>query len=687
MRLLLALLLLPVPVLAQEIAPDEASTWTPDLVMQYHSVGQTALSPTGDLVAYVVREPMMEGEASEYRSHIYVAATDGSFNLQFTRGEASCTSPAFSPDGQHLAFLSSRGDKNQVWVMHVRGGEARPLTASPTGVQAFQWAPDGQRVAFRAADEKSEARQTAEQEKRDAFIADTDFQRSHLYTVPFAAEAEAPAEAQRLTGGAFHVLDFDWAPDGQTLAFSHGPDPRINTLFVDRDISTVPADSGSVTPLVTRPGVDDQPRYSPDGQHVAFTSHGGQPEPVGLSDVYLVSATGGTPTMLPETPNRDGSLLDWTPDGQAVLVAEAFGTTIQVMAVPSGLTAPATDAPLVLPNLGETTTSVTPIESGTVEAVSLSADGQTMAFTYETSDTPEDVHVSPLGTFAPSQITDLHADVAPPPMGRTERIRWTSFDGMEIEGLLTYPVDYVEGERVPLVLQIHGGPAGVFIERFTGAPTIYMTQVFAQQGYAVLRPNPRGSTGYGKDFRYANIQDWGYGDYEDVMSGVDTVIERGIGHADSLAVMGWSYGGYLTSFLVTRTDRFKAASMGAGLPNLISMVTTTDIPNYLAAHMGGDYWDDYETYEKHSAVYHIANVVTPTQVIHGANDLRVPFDQGQEFYVALQRRGIATELVVLPRTPHGPREPKLLMDVTPRILTWFNHHLGRAGTTMAPGDD
>jgi dipeptidyl aminopeptidase/acylaminoacyl peptidase len=252
---------------------------------------------------------------------------------------------------------------------------------------------------------------------------------------------------------------------------------------------------------------------------------------------------------------------------------------------------------------------------------------------------------------------------------------------MEIEGLLTYPVDYQEGRAYPLILNIHGGPAGVFSQSFTGNPGIYMIQYFAQEGYAVLRPNPRGSSGYGKDFRYANYMDWGYGDYEDLMSGVDKTIDMGVAHPDSLLTMGWSYGGYMTSFLVTRTDRFQAASMGAGLPNLISMVTTTDIPDYLVAHMGGEFWDDYETYERHSAMYRIANVTIPTQVIHGENDLRVPFTQGQEFYTALRRRGIATEMVVYPRTPHGPREPKLLMDVSQRILKWFEQFLDRERPT------
>ena len=208
-----------------------------------------------------------------------------------------------------------------------------------------------------------------------------------------------------------------------------------------------------------------------------------------------------------------------------------------------------------------------------------------------------------------------------------------------------------------------------------------MLQYFAQKGFAILRPNPRGSTGYGKDFRYANFQDWGFGDFRDLMAGVDHVIAMGVADADQLLLMGWSYGGYMTSWAVTQTDRFKAASMGAGLPNLVSMTTTTDIQDYLVGHMGVEFWEDYERYERHSAMYHIAKVETPTQVIHGAEDLRVPFTQGQEFYRALDRRDVPTEMIVYPRTPHGPREPKFLMDVSERILTWFINHMRSSDTT------
>ena len=298
-----------------------------------------------------------------------------------------------------------------------------------------------------------------------------------------------------------------------------------------------------------------------------------------------------------------------------------------------------------------------------------------MSYVYEEPGQPEEVFITDLQGINPKQLTGINNDFNPGILGKTELISWKSSDGTPIEGLLTYPPGYETGKQYPVVLQIHGGPAGVFSISYTGQPGIYMTQLFAQKGYIVLRPNPRGSSGYGKEFRYANVKDWGYGDYDDLMSGVDYVLRMGIADPNLQFVMGWSYGGYMTSWIVSQTKRFKAASMGAGLPNLISMTTTTDITDYLVAHMGGKpFWEDYKEYERHSAMYYFQNVETPTQVIHGANDLRVPFTQGQEFYNALKMKGVETEMIVYPRTPHGPREPKLLMDVSPRIISWFEKY-------------
>ena len=644
---------------AQNGSDLDTTRWSPALSMRYHNVSGLAMSPDGGLVAFVVRKPIMEGEKSEYRSHIWVVAADGSVNVQYTQGEKSATNPQFSPDGRYLAFTSSRSGENQVWLMRVRGGEAEQLTKAEAGVGSYRWSSDGTRSAYTMRDPDTEEEKEAKKEKRDVILVDQNFHYSHLYTVTLAKGTDGDRLTQRLTAGEFTVTGFDWSPDGGTIVFSHKADPRINTF--DTDISTVPVDSGPVTALVTRPGADNSPRYSPDGRWVAFSSHGGNPERIGLGDAYVIAASGGEARKLADSPDRNVGRVTWSGDGSMIYFTEAVHTTRQLLALPVD---------------GESPRQITQGD-GVFGSFAFNAERDRMAFIYQDSDTPADVHVSPVRRFQMSKVADIHAGVPRPPMGRTILLSWASPDGRKIEGLLTYPVDYQQGRRYPLVLNVHGGPAGVYTQSFTGNPSIYMIQYFAEEGYAVLRPNPRGSSGYGKEFRYANIRDWGYGDFEDLMSGVDKVVDMGVAHTDSLLLMGWSYGGYMTSFAVTKTDRFKAASMGAGLPNLISMTMTTDIPDYLVAHMGAEFWEDYDVYEKHSAMYRIANVVTPTQVIHGKNDDRVPMRQGQEFYVALKRRGVPTEMIIYPRTPHGPREPKFVMDVSERIMTWFEKHLGR----------
>ena len=641
---------------------EQPLKWTPEKHMEFRSISGTTLTTDGEHVAYVIRTPEMEGEKSEYIRQIWVASTNGNMNVQYTRGENSSHSPAFSPDGKSIAFLSNRNEKTQLFIMRLMGGEAEQITTEKDGISSFKWSPGGSKIAFLKTDEKTEEEEKADKEKRSVIEVDKNFKFSHLYTIDVSSKDKT---IQRLTNGDFHVRGFDWSPDSDKIVFSHQTNPKINTGFIDTDISWVASDSSAIHSLVSQPGRDDNPMFSPDGKRIAFTSNGGSRQPIGLSDTYVVALANKKIEALVQSPSRDCNLIGWSHDGISVYVAETHTTSDVALQLPAD---PNSDiAPKIMSDL-----------SGTSGNFTFSKTGH-MAYVYQTPDKPAELYVSHNQNQRMKQLSSVNTDVEMPELGKTELIKWTSKDGMEIEGILTYPVGYKKGNRVPLVLQIHGGPAGVFTKSFTGNPSIYMTQYFAQEGVAVLRPNPRGSTGYSKEFRYANFQDWGFGDYEDVMSGVEKVIEMGVADESRMTVMGWSYGGYLTSFLVTRTDRFKAASMGAGLPNLISMTSTTDIPDYLVGHMGGEFWNDYETYEKHSAMYRIKNVSIPTQVIHGANDLRVPFTQGQEFYSALKRRGIPTEMIVLPRTPHGPREPKLLMEVSPRILKWFNEF-----TTMKP---
>ncbi|MCG8470180.1 MAG: prolyl oligopeptidase family serine peptidase, partial [Gemmatimonadetes bacterium] len=574
-------------------AQEAQEGWTPELSMQYRAIGGTAISPDAGRVAFVVREPLMAGEQSEYRTHVWMADGSGAPAAQWTRGESSASSPRFSPDGRWLSFSSSRdaeddSDGNQVWALPVAGGEGRQLTAAEGSVGLYRWSPDGTRIAFLMRDPETPEEKKAKREKRDVILVDRDFKYSHLYVVAVRPDA-GPAEPMRLTAGAYTINGFTWSPSGDRIAFSHQPDPNLNTSFMSGDISivTVPAAAeieatlaaraeseeedeeeeapaetsietvGEVTALLTGAGVERGPVWSPAGDLIAFVSSGAQPEPIGLGDLYVVAADGGSPRRL-ETPNRSASIIGWSEDGREIFLNEALGTRRHVIAVPvdGGEIRQLSDG------------------DGVVGSVSLTPDGSHMAFTWQTPDEPWDVFVSATDRYVASRISDLHADVPRPDMGRTELLTWTTEDGFEIEGLLTYPVGYRAGERVPLILNVHGGPAGVYSQSFTGSPSIYMLQYFAQQGFAILRPNPRGSTGYGKDFRFANFQDWGYGDFRDLMTGVDRVVEMGVADPNELLLMGWSYGGYMTSWAVTQTDRFRAASMGAGLPNLVSMTTT-----------------------------------------------------------------------------------------------------------------
>lgn len=638
----------------------QALNWAPEVSIQLKKISDLNFSTDGNHIAMVVREALIEGEKSEYLTQIWVSNNDGEDLTQFTYNNKSSSQPRFSPDGQYLAFVSKRLDKPQIWMMRSNGGEAWQFSHEKEGVGSFKWSLKGDEIAFLMKDPKTEEEEKNEKEKKDVIMVDQNFKYSHLYMKQFKSSLDT-SKAERITEGEYDITGFDWAPDGSQIVFSHSNEPTFNSRYNSGDLSLVKISSKKVKKVVDWDGVDTNPLFSPDGKLIAFESSGKKQEPIGLDDLYVIKSKGGKPKKLGETPNRSLNIISWSSNSSHVYVNDIDKTNSEIY------------------KISVKENDVKPIlqEKGRVTSVSLYDKGNKIALVKEQLDKPSEVYISELSNISPKQISNFNSKLKLPVLAKTKLINWKSKDGLAIEGLLTYPSNYKNNNKYPLALIIHGGPSGVFFQSYTGNPGIYMIEYLASKGYAVLRPNPRGSTGYGKDFRHANFKDWGFGDYEDIMSGVDKVIDMGVADSKRMAVMGWSYGGYMTSFVVTRTNRFKAASMGAGLPNLVSMTTTTDIPAYLVAHMGGEFWDNYETYEKHSAIYRFKNIKTPTQVIHGAEDLRVPFTQGQEFYVGLKRKGVPTEMVVYPRTPHGPREPKLLMDVSPRIMAWLDKYINR----------
>jgi dipeptidyl aminopeptidase/acylaminoacyl peptidase len=647
--------------LPQEVntaANGKPAKWTPEAMIQYKRLLGTAISPDGNWVAYTVSEPIMKGEKSEYLTHIFLASADGKTDFQFTQGEKSCTNPQWSLDGKWLAFLSSRGgEKNNIWLIRQSGGEAEKLTDAKSGVNNFAWSPDGKRLAYTMNDPLGEQEEKDNKEKRDAIVVDENFKYSHLYVIAVEKNEKGERPIKRLTSGDFHVDGFDWAPDGKWVVFDHRATPRIND-WTTTTISLVPSDSGAVKPFFTKTVASD-PHFSPDGQWIAFAHDDGDTHWARRSDIYVMSINGGEPRKLGKTFDDQANLLDWSADGKELYYTQTERTSSRVFALPID---------------GEKPRLVT-TGSGNFGGASFSRDTKTLAAVHQSPDQLPQVIISSSAKFAPVKITNVNHEYPKLPMGRTEVMKWKSKDGMEIEGLVTYPPTYSAGRKYPLLLIIHGGPAGVFTESYTAASNIYPIQAFTAADYVILRPNPRGSGGYGAEFRRANRNDWGFGDYDDDMAGVDLLIEKGIVHPDSLGVMGWSYGGYMTSFIITRTKRFKAASVGAGVTNLMSFTGTADIPGFLPDYFLGEPWDNFAAYQKHSAMFNVKGVSTPTLILHGEKDLRVPLSQGQEFYNALKRQGCPAQMVVYPRTPHGPQEPKFILDIGNRLLAWFELYI------------
>lgn len=646
---------------------EEPRQWTPLVMMQSKRLDSVQVSPDGKRVAFTVRQAVLEEGKSEYRSHIHLANADGSQAFQFTQGTKSCDDPHWSPDGSRIAFLSSRSGKRNIWLIRVDGGEARQLTDVKSGVISCKWSPDGRWLAFTALDPPTKVEDKASKEKNDAKVVDENIKMARLHVI--SAEPNGPREARLLTSGPYSVggegragrAVFDWAPHSKTIVFAHTRTPYPDD-WASANLSLVDVAGGTVRPLVNTPAAEYSPLFSPDGRWIAFVASDDPPTWAGTGRIHVVSASAGSPRPLAETFDSFGrysDLVGWSADSAKLYVTEVQGTVLKLSALP--LQGP----PVAIP----TTPGMT---SG---GMYLNARRTAIGFSWETSDQPPEAFISPVENFAPNPVSRVNQDLASLPLGRTEVMRWKSSDGLEIEGLLTYPVGFSKGKKYPLLLVIHGGPMGVFTQNFLGAPGPYPLAPFAARGYVILRPNVRGSSGYGKKFRYANYGDWGGMDYQDLMTGVDHLIALGVADPDRLGVMGWSYGGFMTSWVITQTKRFRAASVGAGVTNLMSFTGTADIPSFLPDYFSGEFWDKLEAYRAHSAMFHVKGVSTPTLIQHGERDQRVPLAQGQELYNALKRQGCTVKMVVYPRTPHGVEEPRLLLDCLNRNLEWFDRYV------------
>lgn len=593
-------------------------------------------SPDGSHIAYVVTKADLG--RSVYDSDLWIIDADGKNDRRLTFANGADFRPRWSPDGARIAFLSDRGGRNAIYLLDPRGGESRALTSEPTPIRDFEWSPDGKQIAFTRIDEP-----TAEEEKRIAAKDDARVVGEGTRLVQmYIADVES-GKARKLTSGDQSTFDFSWSPDGTALAVSRGTGTGLDGLH-STDLFLVSVRDGAMRPLVARPGHDRNPRYSPDGKWIAFTSAGGVGHWLVEFDLHVVPSGGGPPRKISAAYDRTPDSYDWTDDSRGLWIEGPWNATSQLFRV----------------NADGSGFAKAPIDGEITEAAT---HGNRIAYIHQTLTSPPELWVDR------QPLTHHNDDYRNRELGETRVIRWKNpKDGLEIEGLLTLPVGYKTG-RVPLLTFVHGGPASRFDQAYLGyLGHIYAPHALAAQGFAVLRPNPRGTGGYGRAFRVANRKDWGGLDWIDINGGIDRVIADGIADPQRLGLMGWSYGGFMAAWALGHSDRFRAVSVGAPVVDLLSFHGTTDIRAFIPSYFAGMSLD---LLRAHSPAWHLKKTTAKVLIQHGEADDRVPISQGTMLYRLLDELGIDVTMVVYPRTPHVPREPILRIDVAKRNVEFF----------------
>ena len=645
-------LALPITARAQTQAPaPRPMTFVDGLNLP--SLQDPQLSPDGRQVAFVMDAP--DWAANRRVGHIHRIGIDGTGLVQLTRGERGESSPRWSPDGRQLAFLARRnGDEvTQIYVLDAAGGEARRLTTHPTAVGDITWSRTGQRLYFVADDEKSAEAKKRATLKDDVYaFEENDFQQRHLWS------SDLQGKTTRLTSGDWTVSEYSLSDDESRVVMVRMPSPKLE--FLDRSdvwiMNTAGGDERRLTDnRVPEGGVD----LSPDGRTVLFTASANEQLDLYYNDkIFLVPAAGGAARVL--LPQFAGSVerAEWSRDGAAIYFTANLGVHNEVMRVDVASRA------------------VTTLTTGehSLGGWSFSEAHGRHVFTRNTAQRPAEIYTAPLGGGALTRVTSVFDEAMRTfKVARQERITWKGQDGQAVEGLLFYPVDYQAGQRYPLIVSTHGGPASS--DRFGFSADF---QTYAGRGYAVLKPNYRGSTGYGDAFLRDMIRGYFKQAHLDVMTGADAVIAMGVADPDKLIKMGWSAGGHMTNKIITFTTRFKAASSGAGAANWMSMYAQSDHREFRTPWFGGTPWQanaPIDLYWDHSPLKFVSQVKTPTIFLVGEEDPRVPLPQSVEMFRALKSNGVPTHLYVAPREGHGWSELRHRLFKLQIELEWFEQWL------------
>jgi dipeptidyl aminopeptidase/acylaminoacyl peptidase len=683
--LFLALLVVLVPAgfAQQPTAPPRPITI--DDYFQIREVHDPQFSPDAQWISYGVSSASLKDDKNE--SRIWMVSTAGGEAIAMTAEGVSSSHARWSPDGKYLTFLSARkGGKAQVWLLNRLGGEAQRLTDTVQGVDDFAWSPDSKRLvlvlrdptpeeeeeAAKDKDKEKDGPETKEKKKaqkpwvidrlqfKEDEIGYLDRRRAHLYVFDLTAKSLA-----QVTSGDYDDEHPAWSPDGKQIAFVSNrskPDPDRN---YNTDIWVVAADNtdkgARLTQVTTNPGEDTSPVWSPDGKWIAYVT---QLEPklfqYATKHLALSPANGGEPKVLTLAFDRMVTEPRFAPDGKSIyFIADDEGTqNVCRIAVTGG--------------------EVTRPFGGRfmVTGYSLAKSGDIVA-QIATIDRPDELYTIPGGKL--TQITHTNdAFLAQLKLSVGEYVKFKSKDGTLVSGYLYKPLGYTSGRKYPTILRPHGGPVWAYYAEFD-----HLAQLFAANGYVVLYPNPRGSTGYGQDYAKAIWADWGNKDYQDDIAMVDYAIAQGIADPDKLGVGGWSYGGISTDFIITQTTRFKAAISGAGSALHVSQYGHDQYLKDYETELGRP-WENKTLWDKISPFYRIASVTTPALFMGGEIDWNVPILGGEQMYQALKSLGRETELVVYPGEYHGFTTPTHIKDRLERYLTWYAHYVKADGSPARP---
>lgn len=647
-------------VVCHAAAADEGCFSCSDL-LRLRWVRGPAISPDGRMIAFEVIEPA-DTSRGERRSNsdVWLVSFDGSrASRRFAFGTATERGPAWSPDGRWLAFLSDRAAEGtmQVYRMRFDGGEAEKITDFEDGASSFAWSSDGRRLAVVAVDPLPEDVREARERGEDERVVDRDDRYSRLWVVD-----SKTGTGKVVTPESLHVQSVAWSPDGERVAMIVSDRTISDETYWNSRLEVLRLSSEERSILARK--AQGNPAWSPDGGSIAFIQNSEHPEvTVAVPLVAVVETNSGDVRLFGRRHQGTLAYPRWMPDGDKLLVVEVAGVTVRLayLNIKEDKVEPFVDIQV-------------PYYRGNF--FDISKDGSRIAVVRGSDKSPPDLWSVERGWFGNERrLTDVNPWLAERNLPAGRAVKWTSRDGTEIDGVLFLPPDFTEGRRYPAVINVHGGPMWVWWFGWHGTWHEWAIPL-ACRGFIVLLPNPRGSIGNGVGFARANFDDWGGGDFEDVLAGADFLVEKGYADPDRIGIGGWSYGGYMSSWAVTQTKRFAAAVVGAGVTNLFSFHGTTDItPTFLTMYFRDVAARRPEAYRSHSAINFVQNAKTPTLILHGEGDVRVPVGQAYELYRGLQQAGAPTELVVYPREGHGFREIHHQIDLVRRVVEWYERHL------------